>query len=108
MLPLDVLRVALARMVLFGIAMTPVCSPIVRLKACDPKGLQQHPQLQKHLILTPAKDIRQDLSSSVIDGMPQPSRFLFLAHKAPHFIHCSMSAVPTIFLSRFSIPLGGP
>jgi hypothetical protein len=40
MLPLEVLRVALARMVRFGIEVTPVCSPIICLKACDPKGLQ--------------------------------------------------------------------
>jgi hypothetical protein len=40
MLPLDVLRVALARMVRFGIEVTPVCSPIICLKACDPQGLQ--------------------------------------------------------------------
>lgn len=39
-LPRDVLRVALARMVRFGIEVTPVCSPIICLKACDPKGLQ--------------------------------------------------------------------
>jgi hypothetical protein len=87
MLPLDVLRVALARMVRFGIEVTPVCPPIIRLKACDPKGLQEGLQPQKHRILTPAKDRRQDLPGAVIDGMPQPPLFLLLAHKAPHVIH---------------------
>ena len=86
MLPLDYLRAALARMVLFRIEMTPVCSPIVRMKARDPKGRQQRFQLPKHLICTPAKDIRQDRAGPVIDGMPEPPLVLLLPYKAPHLV----------------------
>src|SRR5215510_5899804 len=87
MLPLDFLRVALARIVLFRIKMPGVCAPLIGMIARDPKRLQQGFQLQKDLVFAAAKDIRQDGSSAVIDGMPEPSLLLFLADKTPHFVH---------------------
>jgi hypothetical protein len=56
------------------------------MKAPDPERLQQRFQLQKHLIRTPAKDIRQDGTGPMIDGMPEPPLLRLPPHKAPHFI----------------------
>src|SRR5215468_12325736 len=92
MLPLDFLRVALARIVLFRIKMTCVCAPMIGMIARDPKRLQQRFQLQKHLVFAAAKDIRQDGSGAMIDGMPEPSLLFFLAHKTPHFVHLGFAS----------------
>jgi hypothetical protein len=86
MLALDLLRLAFAQLVLCGFQMTRVSPPIIREESHDPKGLQQGFQLQKHLVLASAKDIRQDNPGAMIDRMPEPSRLLLLAHKAPHFV----------------------
>src|SRR6266850_1581915 len=92
MLPLDFLRVTLAWVGLFRIAMTCVCAPVIGMIAHDPKRLQQCFQPQKHLVFTVAKDIRQDSSSAVIDGMPEPSLLLFLADKTPHVVHLGFAS----------------
>jgi hypothetical protein len=55
--------------------------------ARDPQRLQQRFQLQKHLVFPAAKDLRQNSSGAVIDGMPQPPLLFFLALKTPHFVH---------------------
>jgi hypothetical protein len=49
MFPLDLLRVALAWLVLIRIDMTCVRTPIVRIIACDAKRLSQGFELQKQL-----------------------------------------------------------
>ena len=59
--------------------------PMISKEARDPKGLQESFQQQEYLVLAPAKDIRQDLSGPVINGMPQPARLFLLAHKALPF-----------------------
>jgi hypothetical protein len=43
-------------------------------------------QLQKDRILPLPKDIRSHGPTGMIDGMPQPSRLRFLAHKTPQLI----------------------
>jgi len=60
---------------------------MVGIKARETKGLQQRFQLQKDLILATPKDIGQDGTRVVIDGVPQPAWVAFLADKTPHFIH---------------------
>jgi hypothetical protein len=72
MLPLDLLGVVLAWIVLCGIELTRVRTPMIGVIAGDPKGLQQLRQLHKHLILTVAKHVRQHRTCAMIDGVPQP------------------------------------
>ena len=81
MLPLDLLRISLAWGVLLRIEVTRVGTPIIRIIACDPKGFQQGFEFQKYRILTPPKDIGQDLACVVIDGMPEPAWVAFVADK---------------------------
>ena|SRR5215470_7471996 len=87
MLALDLLRVALAGAMNRGLELPLVSTPIVCIVVRDTKGLKQCFQLYKDLVLAPTKDVRQDLPGAVINGMPEPARLLFLAHKAPHFVH---------------------
>ncbi len=81
MFPLDLLRVALARLVLIRLYMSRVSAPIVRIILRDSKGLQQRFELQKHFILATPKHVGQDLATAVINRMPQPSRFFFPPHE---------------------------
>src|SRR4029450_1607480 len=97
MLPLDFLRVVLARIVLFRIEMTCVCAPMIGMIARDPKRLQQCFQLQKYLVFAAAKDIRQDGSHAVINGIPAPSLLLFLADKTPHFVHLGFASTLNVY-----------
>src|SRR5215468_5123580 len=92
MLALDFLRVALTRQVLFRREMTSICAPGISIIAPDPKRLQQGFQPQKHLVFAAAKDIRQDGSGAMINGMPEPSLLFFLAHKTPHFVHLGFAS----------------
>jgi hypothetical protein len=86
MFALDLLRVPLAWLVLVGIEMQGVRAPIIGVIARDAKRLEQRFELQKHLILPPATDIRQHLACLVIDRMPQPARCGLLLHVGPHLI----------------------
>ncbi len=60
--------------------------PTIGEEALDPQRPQEGFELQEPLVLTTAKYLRQDLSSPVSDSMPQPTWFLLLFHRAPHFI----------------------
>jgi hypothetical protein len=80
MLALDLLRMALTRLVLIGIDMTGIRTPIVRVIAHDAKRLQQRFELQKDVILATSKDIRQDLATAVINSMPKPPLIFFAHH----------------------------
>ncbi len=86
MFPLNLLRVPLARAVDFRGEVPLVRAPIICVIARDTKRLQQGLQLQKDLVLAPAQDIRQDLPTVVINGMPEPPLCLLLANKTPHFV----------------------
>jgi hypothetical protein len=86
MFALDLLRVSLARTVLVRIEVTSVRAPVIGVIARDAKRLEQPFELQKYLILPPAKDIGQDLTRMVIDGMPEPPLVLLLPYKGPHLI----------------------
>src|SRR5215510_2237069 len=96
MLPLDLLRISLAWGVLFRIEVTRVGTPIIGIILCDPKGFEQGFQLQKYCILTPPKDIGQDLSRVVIDRMPEPAWVAFIPDKRPHLIHLRFASLRNI------------
>ena len=55
-LPLNVLRVALARVVRIRLEMTRVCAPIIRIILRNAKRCQQAFELQKHLIFVTPQD----------------------------------------------------
>jgi hypothetical protein len=86
MFALELLRVSLAGMVLVELEMPGVCAPLSGIIARDAKRLEQPFELHKHVVLTPAKNIRQDFTRVVIDRMPQPALFLLLPHIGPHLI----------------------
>jgi hypothetical protein len=93
MFPLDLLRIAFARLVCIRLEMTQVGAPVVRIVSPDTKRLQQLLALQEDLVPATAKDICQDLAAAVIDRVPEPSLLFFLADKRPHFIHfCFLNA----------------
>ena len=54
---------------------------------CEPKGLQQRLELEKDGILATTKDIRQDRSRAMVNGMPEPAWVAFVPDKRPHLIH---------------------
>ena len=85
MFPLDLLRVALARLVLLSLDMSRVRAPIVRVIFRDPKRLQQRCELQKHFVLATSKHVRQDLATAVINRMPQPSLLLLSSAQTTTF-----------------------
>jgi hypothetical protein len=87
MLAFDLLRMGFAHRVLRGIAIALVGTPAIGVKAGDAKRFEQGFQLQKHRILTPAKDIGQDFSRVVIDRMPEPALLRFLPNDTPHLIN---------------------
>ena len=87
MLALDFLGVAFAGAMPCGFQMSGVCTPMIRIKAGEPKGLQQRFALQKDRVFAAPEDRRQDGSRAMINGMPQPTRVVFVADKRPHFIH---------------------
>src|SRR5215510_16614100 len=86
MLAFNLLRVAFARPMAFRRDMPSIRPPIIGEKARDPKRHQEGFKLQEPLVLTTAKHIRQDLSSPVIDGVPQPTGFFLLLRRAPHLV----------------------
>jgi len=46
---------------------------MIGVVAGQPEGLEQRFELQKDLVCAATKDVGQDLSCVVIDGMPQPA-----------------------------------
>ena len=72
MFALDLLHVPLARLMLGGIEMPSVRAPIIGVIARDAKRLEQPFELQKYVVLTPAKHIRQHLTRVVINRVPEP------------------------------------
>jgi hypothetical protein len=85
-LALDLLRVAFARLMLIRSEMTPVSTPIGWVIARDATRLQQRFELEEYLILAASKDLRQHLSTALLNGRPQPPWLVFLAHVGPKFI----------------------
>ena len=69
MLPLDLLRIAFARDMSFRCQTSGIRSPMIGEETRDAEGLQQGFELQQHLVLAATKDLRQDLSGPVINGM---------------------------------------
>ena len=85
-LALDFLRVFLPHVMCLCIEMPLVGALPVGVKLRNPKGRQQCFELQKHLVLPSAEDVRQHLPRVVINGMPQPAWVRFAAHVTPHFV----------------------
>src|SRR5262249_60306102 len=101
MLALDFLCIPFAWTMRFGVQMTLIRPPMIRIKTGEPEGLKQRFQLQKNLVFAAAKNIRQDSSSAMINGMTEPSWLLFLAHKTPHLIHIGFDSDLNIIIHDF-------
>lgn len=86
MCALDLRRVPLTRMVLVGIEMPCVRALIIGVIAPDAQRLEQRFELQKHLLLPPAKDLHQHLARLVSARIPQPALRVLLPHIGPHCI----------------------
>ena len=82
----DLLGILLAHLVLLWVDIPLIRPPPIRIKAADPKGLQQRLQLQKDRILPAPEDVGQYRTTVVIDRMPQPPWLRFLPHLTPHLI----------------------
>jgi hypothetical protein len=86
MLSCNLLRVAFARHGSVRCQMPCLRSPMSGEETRDAAGLQEGFEVQHHLGLAVTKDVRQDLSGPVLNGMPQPAWLLLLAHEAPPFV----------------------
>ena len=87
MFPLNLLGVALARLVFIRLDMTRVGAPIVCGVSRYPTWLQKRFALEKHCVLATPENVSQHLATTVIDRMPKPPRLCFALHKRPHLIH---------------------
>jgi len=85
-LALDLLRVALARLVRIRSEMTRVRAPRVCIIPRDAKRFSQRLEFEKHFIFAAPQDIREDVTTAVIDRVPEPPRFALLAHVGPPLI----------------------
>src|SRR2546422_2704982 len=73
--------------------------PMIGIKAREPEGFQQRFEPQKNLVLPTPKNIRQDGTSVVIDGMPQPAWIPLVANKRPHLIHLGFACLLKVHLT---------
>src|SRR5262245_28467827 len=83
---LDSLGILLADCMLLRGNMALVCPPSIGVKPRDPKRLQEILKFKKNRILSTPKDIRSYGATVMVNRMPQPPRFRFLAHITPHFV----------------------
>jgi hypothetical protein len=81
MLALDLLGIPFTRAVHLRGQMPSVRTSMIGIKAGETKGFQQRFEPQENLVLTTPKHIRQDGTSVVIDGMPEPAWIPFVADK---------------------------
>ena len=107
MLTLDLLGILFARARHISVQMPGIRPPMIGIKAREPQGLQQRFELQKDLILATPKDLRQDRSRVVIDGMPQPPLVFLLTDKTPHLIHLGFTSALNVH-SNFGWVEGAP
>ena len=101
MLSLDFLRIAFASGVLFWVKMARVRAPLIGRIVSQAKGLQQRLALEEPFVFTATKDLGQDRSRVMIDGMPEPTWGVFAADKRPH---SSISASPARSMSTRTSP----
>src|SRR6516165_8335599 len=87
MLALDFLGVTFAWAMHVGVQMPGVGAPVIGVAAGQPKRLEQCFELQKDLVFAATKDVGQDFTGVVIDGMPEPAWVAFVADERPHLIH---------------------
>src|SRR5438093_1506075 len=86
---LDLLRMPFAWAVDISVEMPGVRPPMIGRKAREPTRRQQRFALQKDCIFSTTKNIRQEGTRMMIDGMPPPALMAFLADNAPHVVHLS-------------------
>jgi len=67
--------------------MARVRAPLIGRIVSQAKGLQQRLALEEPFVFTATKDLGQDRSRVMIDGMPEPTWGVFVADKRPHFVH---------------------
>ena len=80
-LTLNLLGVAFTRLMLICFDMTRVSTPVVRVIACHPKGLEQRFELEEYFIFAASKHISQHLTTAVINRVPSPPGFLLALYK---------------------------
>ena len=97
MLPLDFLGVAFACSMLFRVKVTRVRAPMIGIIMREPKGLQQRLELDKDGVLATTKDLRQDRSRVMVNGMPEPAWVAFVADKRPHLIHLRFASSLNVY-----------
>src|SRR6266702_4771483 len=103
MLPLDLLGVPFPRAVHVRVQMPRVRTPMIRIKACQTKGFQQRFEPQKNLVLPTPKNIGQNGTRVVIDGMPQPAWIAFAADKRPHLINFCFAGLLNVHDNLFRV-----
>ena len=64
-----------------------VRAPMLRIKAGEPAGLQQHVELQKDVLIAAPNDRGQHRARVMINRMPSPARVACVADNRPHRIH---------------------
>ena len=79
MSPLQLLRPPLADYMLVWSQMPLISAPAIGVKAANAEWFKQHFEFQEGLILTPAEDICQYPTRSVIERPPEPLRLCLAA-----------------------------
>src|SRR6266480_5051253 len=97
MLALDFLGVVFAGSMLFRVEVTRVRAPMICRVVREPEGLQQRLELEKDGILATTKDIRQDRSRAMVNGMPEPTWVAFVPDKRPHLIHLRFASALNVY-----------
>jgi hypothetical protein len=85
-LALDLLRGALARLVLLRIELTRVRAPRVCIIPRDAQRFSQRLAFEQYFIFAAPQDIREDVTTALIARVPEPPRLALLAHVGPHRI----------------------
>src|SRR2546423_3378391 len=105
MLALDFLGVVFAGSMLFRVEVTRVRAPMICRVVREPEGLQQRLELEKDGILATTKDLRQDRSRAMVNGMPEPAWVAFVPTN-DHLSSISASparSMSTVTCSGFSV-----
>jgi hypothetical protein len=65
------------------VEVTRLCAPVIRIVVCEPEGRQQRLEFEKDGILATTKDIRQDRSRTMVNGMPESAWIPLVVDKRP-------------------------
>jgi hypothetical protein len=86
MLALNLVGVVFPYFMLGGRQVALVCTPTVGKEAPNAQGLESRFELQKSVILTATKHVRQHLPGAMIKRLPQPAGRFLVPDVRPHFI----------------------